>query len=130
MYSNSANRQYISTGNGVLTPATQEDVILRPLAGNYVDFFAYYPYIAGIDTTYPISLSEQLNKKQLEIFYSNNAKNITNTPRGIKFIFSRVLSKIVINTITHSLGNLENKDLYDMNITINNISNEIGRAHV
>ena len=124
LYLNSVNKQYISTSNGVLTPATEKDVILRPLAGNYVDFIAYYPYKAGIDTAYPIFLSEQLNQKQLEIFYSNNAKNITNTPRGIKFIFNHVLSKIVINTVTHSLGNLENKDLHDMSITINNISNE------
>ena len=120
---NSTNRRYKSNGNGTFVPATKEDMILRPLAGNYVDFIAYYPYKAGVDTTYVISLGEQSNQKQLEVLYSNNAKNITNTSGNIKFTFGHVLSKIVINT-TLSSGSLENKDLHNMSITINNISNE------
>ena len=127
LYLNSANRRYESTVNGNFAPATEGDKILRPLVGNYVDFTAYYPYKDDADTTYAISLSEQSNQKQLEVLYSNNAKNITNTSRNIKFVFDHVLSKIVVNT-THSSGNLENKDLHGMSITINNISNE-GTLH-
>ena len=110
---NSTNRRYQSNGNGVFVPVTKEDMILRPLAGNHVDFIAYYPYKAGVDTTYAISLGEQSNQKQLEVLYSNNAKNITNTSGNVKLTFDHVLSKIVINT-TLSSGSLENKDLHNM----------------
>ena len=123
LYLNSTNRRYKSTGNGTFVPTTKEDMIYRPLAGDYVDFIAYYPYRANAGTTYVIYLREQSNQKQLEILYSNNAKNITNTSGNVKFTFEHVLSKIVIKT-THSSGNLEDKDLHDMSITINNISNE------
>jgi hypothetical protein len=122
LYMNSTNRRYKSTNNETFVPESNEDIIPRPLAGSFVDFIAYHPYRANIDTTYTISLDEQSNQKQLEVLYSNNAKNITSTG-NVKLLFSHVLSKIVINT-TYSSGNLENKDLYDMIIKINNVSDE------
>ena len=123
LYLNNINKRYKSTGNGSFVSATKGDMIPRPLAGNHIDIIAYYPYKADTDTTYTIYLSEQSNQKQLEVLYSDNAKNITKTSGNVKFVFNHVLSKIVINT-THSSGNLVSKDLHDLSITINNISNE------
>ena len=122
LYMNSANRRYKPTGSGFFIPVAEEDKILHPLAGNYVDFVAYYPYKAGTDTTYAISLSDQSNQKQLDLLYSNNAKNKTNTSGNIRFIFDRALSKIVIKIIPTE--GLEGKDLHGMSVTINNTSSE------
>jgi len=123
LYLNSINRRYKSVGNGAFVPVAVDDNILCPLAGNYVDFVAYYPYKADAYITYAISLSDQSNQKQLDLLYSSNAKNKTNTSGNIGFIFDRALSKIVINTNTSGVSP-ENKDLYGMSVTINNISNE------
>ena len=123
LYLNNINKRYKSTISGTFVPMTEEDKILSPLASHSVDFIAYHPYKAGVDTAYAISLSEQSNPKQLEVLYSNNAKSRTYTSGNISLIFSHVLSKIVINT-TLSAGNLENDDLHGMSITINNISDE------
>jgi hypothetical protein len=122
LYLNNANRQYKSNAGGTFDPVTEGDKIPHPIEGNYVDFIAYYPYKADVETTYAIYLSEQSNQKQLDVLYSNNATNITNTSGNVKFTFNHILSKIVINTIPS--GSLDNNDLHDMNITINNISNE------
>ena len=122
LYMNRVNRQYKSVGSGFFVPVLEDDKIFCPLAGNSVDFIAYYPYQADATTTCVISLSEQSDHKQLDLLYSNNAKNKTNVSGNIGFTFNRVLSKIVIKTTPS--GGLENKDLYDMNIKINNISNE------
>ena len=122
VYLNSTNKQYKTTGNGLFVPATKEDEILHPLVNHFVDFIAYYPYKADVSTAYPISLSEQSNLKQIDLLYSNNAKNKTYTSGKIKFVFNHVLSKIVINTTPS--GSLQMEDLHGMRVTINNVYNE------
>ena len=122
LYLNGINKRYKSSGDSIFVPATKEDIVYHPLAGNFVDFIAYYPYKADATTTYAISLSEQSDQKQIDLLYSNNAKNKTNVSGDIKFVFNHVLSKIVIKTTPS--GGLVKEDLHGMDIIINNISSE------
>ena len=122
VYSDCINKRHTTNGNGTFVPATPEDKILYPLAGQFVDFYAYYPCKAEVFTSYLISLNEQSNQKQIDLLYSNNAKNKTNISENIEFVFNHVLSKIVINTTPSE--SLVKEDLHGMNITINNVCNE------
>ena len=122
IYSNYINKRYTTNDNGTFAPATTEDKIVHPLAGQTVDFFAYYPYKANVFTSYAISLIEQSNQKLIDLLYSNNAKNKTNTSGNIEFVFNHVLSKIIVNTIPS--GSLKKEDLHGMSITINNVYDE------
>ena len=122
VYSNHINRRYKITNNETFIPISKEDEILHPLADQSVDFIAYYPYKAGVSTLYPISLSEQSNQRLIDLLYSNNAKNKTNSSGNIEFVFDHVLSKIKINT-SPSEGLVE-KDLQGMRVIINNVHSE------
>jgi len=125
VYSGYINRQYKSNGNGTFVPASEEDEILHPLGDQSLDFIAYYPSKRDLLTSYyPISLSDQSNKRATDLLYSNNAKNKTNTSGNIAFVFNHALSKIVINTTISTSGNLVTEDLQGMNITINGVHDE------
>ena len=123
-YLNSINKQYKLSGNGDFVYASKEDNIYHPLVSDYVDFIAYYPYKADAFTTYTISLKEQANQKQIDLLYSNNAKNKTKSSGNVEFVFNHVLSKIVIKASPSNLGDLVKEDLYGMNVSINNVCNE------
>ena len=125
VYSDNINRRYKSAGNGAFVPAAEDDKIFYPSFANHsLDFIAYYPYKADTDTTYNISLSDQSNQRQIDLLYSNNAKNKTKATGNIEFVFNHILSRIVINTTTSSSGNLTEDDLQGMTITINNVCDE------
>ena len=125
VYSNYINRQYKSNGNNTFVPASEEDEILHPFGDQSLDFVAYYPPKRDLHiSSYPISLSDQSNKRATDLLYSNNAKNKTNTSGNIAFVFNHALSKIVINTTVSSSENLVTEDLQGMNITINGVYDE------
>ena len=119
IYSNYVNKRYNSNGNNSFTPATEGDEILH---GHSVDFIAYHPYKADAYTSYAISLNEQSDQKQVDLLYSDNAKNKSKTSGIIELTFDHVLSKILINTTPS--GGLKEEDLYGMSITINNVYTE------
>ena len=122
IYLNGINKRYKSIDKSSFVPVAEEDKILHPLAGPSIDFIACYPYQTGASTTYNISLSEQSNQRQIDLLYSNNAKNKTNVSGNIGLVFNHILSKIIIKVIP--FGSLTKEDLYGMNVTIDNVSKE------
>ena len=122
IYSDGVNKRYRSANKGAFVPIAEEDEILHPFASASVDFIAYYPYRAGISTAYEISLEEQSNRRQIDLLYSNNARNKTNVSGNIGLVFNHVLSKIVIEVTP--FDGLAKEDLYGMCITIDNVSKE------
>ena len=95
IYSNYFNKRYNSVGINSFMPATEKDEILQ---GQTIDFIAYHPYKAEVYSSYAISLGEQSDQKQVDLLYSNNAKNKTKASSAIELTFNHALSKIVINT--------------------------------
>ena len=125
VYSEYINRQYKSNGKGTFLPASKEDEISYHLESQSLDFIAYYPSKSELLTSsYPIFLSDQSNQKMIDLLYSNNAQNKTNTSGNIAFVFNHALSKIVINTTVSPSGSLVTEDLQGMSITINRVYDE------
>ena len=122
IYSNYINVKYRFNSNNSFVPATEGSEILHPVADQLIDLIAYYPYRANALTSFPFSLNEQSNQKQIDLLYSNNARNKTNTSRNIEFVFSHVLSKIIIHTVPS--GGFKAEDLYGINTTIDNVYGE------
>ena len=122
LYMNGISKRYKLSSESAFIPVTKEDQIFHPLVHQSVDFIAYYPYQANDSNTYTIFLDDQQNQKQIDLLYSNNAKNKIKTNEDIELVFNHALSKIVINTTPS--GGLIEEDLHEMDITITNISNE------
>jgi hypothetical protein len=119
IYSNYINRKYQTDDSGFFVPSTNDNVILRPLAGEKVDFVAYYPYKAGTSDKYAIDLSDQSSQKAIDILYSNNVKNRTSVSGDSEFVFNHILSKIIIYP---KPGNgIVEEDLQGMSVAIDNI---------
>ena len=120
VYLNCINKKYQTIGNGVFTPATDDDAVFLPLSGS-IDFIAYYPHKASISDGYPIDLSDQSSQESLDVLYSDNAKNITRTSEEPGFIFQHLLSRIIVRS---KPGNeISENDLAGINITIDNVFN-------
>ena len=120
IYEDYFDKQYIANNDRFFAPMTNDDIILRPLAKNEVDFIAYCPHKPVVTDKYTIDLRNQSSQKNIDFLYSNTANNKNNPSRNINLVFEHVLSKIIINSIPGD--GYSNADLEGMNITINNIN--------
>ena len=118
-YYGSINKRYRTNENGVFTPVTSEDKILRPLSSESIDLIAYHPYQEGALTMYNIELGDQSSQKSIDLLYSNNLKSITKESTGSELIFDHVLSKLVFNIQVSE--NVTIGDLDGMTITLENV---------
>jgi hypothetical protein len=113
------NRQYRANGDNSFTPVTGEDRILHPLAGESIDLIAYHPYQEGVLTEYEINLGDQSSQKVIDLLYSDNLKNITNTSTNMELVFDHVLSKVVFNIQISEVITVD--DLNGMVVTLENV---------
>ncbi len=101
------NKQYITVaGDGKFVPANEENKIVFPEADQKVDFVAYYPHTAGLESgnLYNINVSKQDPQNAIDLLYSDNLKSVSaSTPKEqILFNFRHILSKLVFNVSMES----------------------------
>ncbi|MCD8165053.1 MAG: fimbrillin family protein [Bacteroides sp.] len=71
--------------------------VYYPQNGDKVDFIAYYPYKPVLDNyTYPVDVSNQSNASQIDVLYSNNARNYGKGSGIVDLQFSHALSKLEV----------------------------------
>lgn len=110
------NVQYQTTGTTAFSPAKGAKTITFPLDGSNVDFISYYPYKEDIaDFIYPVDLSNQSVQADIDLLYSDNAKNRNSENPGVNMLFSHQLSKIVLN-----MGYTFPTDMNDIEVIITN----------
>lgn len=110
------NVKYVTTGTSSFQPANEAEEIIFPFDGSDVDFIGYYPYQGEIDNfSYPVDLSNQSVQADIDLMYSNNAKNFNSKEPNVQMQFSHQLSKIVLN-IVHG----RSFDLSDLSVIISN----------
>ena len=120
IYEDYFDKRYIANNDWAFAPMTNDDIIVRPLSKNEVDFVAYCPHKPVVMDKYVIDIRSQSSQKDIDFLYSNNANNKNNPSRNINLVFDHVLSKIIINSIPGD--GYTNVDLEGMNISINNIN--------
>lgn len=106
------NKKYVTpnaSGNFQAESAAEE--ISYPADGSQVDFIAYYPYQAAVaNNALALNLVDQSQQNQIDVMYSNNAKNFSKTSSNAQLIFNHVLSKVELTvnkgTGVTSLANL------------------------
>ena len=119
IYSGYKNKQYQVNGDGFFIPATDNDKIFRSLSGAILDFVAYCPYKANTSDGYIIDLSDQSSQKSIDVLYSNNAKNQTNTSGNTELVFNHALSKIIV--YAKPGVDITTEELLGISITIDNV---------
>lgn len=116
------NVKYTSSGGTSFEPAKEEDEIVFPFDGSKVDFIGYYPYREEIlDFVYPVDLGNQTQQANIDLMYSANAKGFDSKNPNVGMLFSRQLSKIVLN-ITHA----KSVNLNNLSVIITNAGTRAG----
>ncbi len=95
VFDNNENLKFITKdGNGEFESTSSN--IYYPVDGA-LDFIAYYPYQKDIvDNKYIIDISNQENTGDIDLLYSDNAKEISNSNSAVELNFKHMLSKINI----------------------------------
>lgn len=102
IYEGKANVKHttaVAGAQGSFVPATAGDAISFPEAGA-LDFMAYYPYRASLEGfAYPIDVARQSPSKDIDLLYSNNAKNQSKSGANgiVSLNFKHMLSLVVLN---------------------------------
>lgn len=110
------NVKYVTSGSSTFKPADETEEIILPFDGSTVDFISYYPYRADINNfSYPIDLSDQSVQANIDLLYSNDAKNFNSKNPNVQMQFTHQLSKIVLN-IVHE----QSIDLSELSVIISN----------
>ena len=93
------NVKYVtSNGLGTFESSDPAKAITLPYTGAKVDFIAYYPQKTTISSySYPVNLSDQSKQTDIDLLYSDNAKEITTSNPEVSLNFIHQLSKIVLN---------------------------------
>ncbi len=87
-----------SNGSGTFESSDPTKAITLPYTGTKVDFIAYYPQKTTISSySYPVNLSDQSKQTDIDLLYSDNAKEITTSNPSVNLNFIHQLSKIVLN---------------------------------
>ncbi len=114
------NVKYTTTGSYSFLPANELQQIIFPFDGSNVDFIGYYPYNENIaNHIYQIDLSNQASQSQIDLLYSNNARQLNDKNPNVAMQFTHQLSKVVLN-IEHS----SSVDLSTLKVIISNASIE------
>lgn len=110
------NVKYVTSGSSTFKPVDETEEIILPFDGSDVDFISYYPYRADINNfSYPIDLSDQSVQANIDLLYSNDAKNFNSKNPNVQMQFTHQLSKIVLN-IAHE----ESINLSELSVIISN----------
>lgn len=96
IFDEKANIKYeTKDGSGFFT-AVDTDIML-PSGGTY-DFVAYYPYQSDMtNNIYQIDISNQANQGDIDLLYSDNAKEHTYTNPNANLKFNHMLSMVTLN---------------------------------
>lgn len=101
------NVKYVTTGSSTFNPANNEEEVTFPFDQSKVDFISYYPYKEEINgDTYPISLENQSIQSNIDLLYSNNAKDHDSENTDVDMQFVHQLSKIILKISTDKNVNL------------------------
>jgi len=98
---------------GTLTAASP---VMYPAAGN-VDFIAYYPYSASLQSGYTLPVNV-LSFPPQEVLYSNNVINQEATKAAVPLTFRYSLAKIVVNITDNEYSPLTPYDRENMEVYI------------
>lgn len=91
-----ANKKYVTKSSGQTAkfePETEDDLLSIPQGGK-VDFFAIYPHSSlDAEGNTTIDLSDQSDPAKIDLMYSDNLKDVTQTS-GLKLNFRHRLAKL------------------------------------
>jgi len=91
----SANKVYLTLGDGEFKPSNLEQTIYYPEDGKAVDFIAYYPFDQNLSgNSYSVNVSAQSNQPAIDLLYANNAVGLSKTSTNANLVFSHQLSKV------------------------------------
>jgi len=107
------NVQMSINAAGTLTAASP---VMYPAAGN-VDFIAYYPHSASLQSGYALPVNV-LSSPQQEVLYSNNVINQEATKAAVPLSFRYSLTKIIVNVTDNEYSPLTPYDWGNMEVYI------------
>lgn len=91
------NEKYIPGASGEFVPLNN-DAIVYPADGTLVNFTAYYPYRAGVDSIYKLNITNQSNPAAIDLLYAGNATNFSAQSTTTPYLqFEHQLAKIELN---------------------------------
>lgn len=91
----SANKVYLTLGDGEFKPSNVEQTIYYPEDGKTVDFIAYYPFNQSLSgNNYAVNVSAQSNQAAIDLLYANNAVGLSKSSTNANLVFSHQLSKV------------------------------------
>ncbi len=95
VYDSKENVKFVTNGDGKFNAVG--DKIEYPINGDALDFIAYYPYQAVVtDYKIPVDVASQ-NFSDIDVLYSNNAKNVNQDAPEANLQFSHKLTMLVLN---------------------------------
>ena len=105
IFDGKSNVKYTTNAEGKFTAAAAP--INFPSEGD-LDFVAYYPYQTVIaEYKYKLDVTDQSNLANIDLLYSNNAKEQNRANPNVALKFNHKLSKVVLNiTIDETLSSL------------------------
>lgn len=114
------NVKYITTGSSSFSPASEKEEISFPFNGSDVDFIGYYPYREDISNySYPVNVSNQNSQSQIDLLYSDNARQLNEKNPNVAMQFTHQLAKVVLNIEPGKSMNLK-----ELNVIISNVNME------